>query len=203
MSSQYFPSYVASKNNIKVVLDLKGYVKETDSNLVKKADLSYFWGKNSYREHSLVFEVKGEYFNDNEQKSNSKDINIWKSKGISGQFFDTESIVFSKDVIKMSSPIKHACVKFDNDYISFTQRKENMVNTGAIVNIYIVYKVSSKGITSSNALKNSLFGTTKVTMPTNTKDPQKYIYSGYGLAFDSTNSFKHPEGDGKKMLVIL
>ena len=69
MSSQYFLSYVVSKsNNIKVVLDLSGYVKKTDSDLVRKRDLSCFGGKNKYEEHVLVFEVKGEYFNDNEYK---------------------------------------------------------------------------------------------------------------------------------------
>ena len=61
-----------------------------------------------------------------------------------------------------------------------------MISSNPILNIYIVYKLSSKSITSINALKNSLFGATKVTLPNNTTNSQKYIYSGYDLVFDRT-----------------
>ena len=73
--------------------------------------------------------------------------------------------------------------------------------TRSIVNIYTVYKLSSKSITSSNALRNSLFGATKVSN-TATKDPQKYNYSGYGLAF-SSNTFKRPDSVGNRKNVII
>ena len=74
--------------------------------------------------------------------------------------------------------------------------------TGSIVNIYIAYKTVSKNITSTNALRNSLFGATKVTN-TSTKDPQKHNYSGYGIAF-SSSTFKHPDtGETGKNIIIF
>ena len=51
----------------------------------------------------------------------------------------------------------------------------------SIVNIYIVYSLYQKTISSNNVLKNCLFGATKVTKSGDNKDPDKYIYSGYGL----------------------
>ena len=46
-----------TKTNIKVVLDLSGYVKETDNDLVQKEDLNSFCGENKCEEHSILFEV--------------------------------------------------------------------------------------------------------------------------------------------------
>ena len=56
--------------------------------------------------------------------------------------------------------------------------------------------MSLKTISSSDALKNCLFGGTEVKMPNNTTDPHKYNYSGYGPALDRTGQFTHPD-DGK------
>ena len=64
-----------------------------------------------------------------------------------------------------------------------------------------MYKLSSKSITSSNALRNSLFSATKV-LNTTTKDPQKYNYSGYGIAF-SSNTFEHPDSGGNSKNILI
>ena len=55
-------------------------------------------------------------------------------------------------------------------------------------------------MTSSYVLRNSLFGATKVSNNT-TKDPQKYNYSEYGIAFSSN---KHPDtgGAGKNVIIF-
>ena len=60
-----------------------------------------------------------------------------------------------------------------------------------------------KTISSNNALRNCLFGATKVTKPGDTKDPDKYIYSGYGLGFDSTGEFIHPQGGAARNVIIF
>ena len=60
--------------------------------------------------------------------------------------------------------------------------------------MYIVNSLSQKAINSDNVLKNCLFGATKVTKSGDTTDTDKYIYSGYGLGFDSTGQFTHPQG---------
>ena len=94
----------------------------------------------------------------------------------------------------MSKPIRHAYVIFNHKESFCEQKKENTMKSGSIVNIYIVYSLSQKTINSDNVLKNCLFGATKVAKPGDTTDTDKHIYSGYGLGFDSTGQFSHPQG---------
>ena len=42
-----------------------------------------------------------------------------------------------------------------------------------------------------------------MTKPGDTKDPDKYIYSGYDLGFDSTGDFTHPQGRKAKHIIIF
>ena len=67
----------------------------------------------------------------------------------------------------------------------------------------MVYSLYKKTISSNNALKNCFFGATKVTKPGDTKDPDKYIYSGYGLGFDSAGEFIHPQSGTARNIIIL
>ena len=83
------------------------------------------------------------------------------------------------------------------------QKEENIIKSGFIVNIYIVYSLSQKTINSVNVLKNCLFGATKVTKPGDTRDTDKYIYSGYGLEFDRTGQFNHPQGGMARNIIIF
>ena len=46
------------------------------------------------------------------------------------------------------------------------------------------------------------FGATKVTKPGDTKDPDKYTCSGYGLGFDSTGEFTHPQGGTARNIIF-
>ena len=39
--------------------------------------------------------------------------------------------------------------------------------------------------------------------PGDTKDTDKYIYSGYGLGFDSTGQFSHPQGGMDRKIIIF
>ena len=73
---------------------------------------------------------------------------------------------------------------------------------GPIVNIYIVYKTSPKTINSNFVFENCLFGAIKTANTTNS-DTDKWQYSGYGIRFDSTGSFTHPDGgDGKNVIIF-
>ena len=81
----------------------------------------------------------------------------------------------------MSKPIRPAYVIFNHKESFFEEKKENIIKSKSIVNIYVVYSLSQKTISSNNALK-----------PGDTTDPDKYIYSGYGLGFDNTGQFTHP-----------
>ena len=75
----------------------------------------------------------------------------------------------------MSKPIRTAYVIFNHKEL---YKKENVIKSGSIINIYKVYSLYKKTISSNNALKNCLFGATKVTKPGNTKNSDKYIYAG-------------------------
>ena len=103
----------------------------------------------------------------------------------------------------MSKPITPAYVIFNHKESFFEQKKENIIKSGSIVNIYIVYSLSQKTINSDNVLKSCLFGATKVTKPGDTTDTDKYIYSGYGLGFDSTGQFSHPQGGMARNIIIF
>ena len=160
---------------------------------------SYFRGKNCFdgndgAQNSLVFQVREKYFKNN-FGSNSSKIEIWKSKGLSIQSLSLYGTVGAANEIKMSKPIRPAYVIF-NHKESFSEQKKNknIIKSGSIVNIYIVYSLSQKTINSHNVLKNCLFGATKVTKPGDTTGNDKYIYSGYPLGFDSTGQFTHPQG---------
>ena len=81
--------------------------------------------------------------------------------------------------------------------------KQNKVtyNHGKIVNIYTACRLSPH--TSSNTdftSKDFLFGEVELTK---NSDPDKYQYSGYGIAFASRGSFTHPDGDYGVNVIIF
>ena len=86
---------------------------------------------------------------------------------------------------------------FDESFL----RQDNVTyNCGPIVNIYIVYRLTSDTKDSSITLQNCLFGAVKVTK---NLDIDKYKYSGYGIGFDSKGSFTHPsEEDGRNVIIL-
>ena len=48
-----------------------------------------------------------------------------------------------------------------------------------------------------------MFGGIKASRPNDTTDPDKYIYSGYGIGFDHTGVFTHPEGNLARNVIIF
>ena len=164
-------------------------------------DENYFDGNNG-AQNSLVFQVREKYFKNNFGSDSSK-IEIWKSKSLSNQSLSLSGTVGTLNDIKMSKPIRPAYVIFNHKESFFIQKKENIIKSVSIVNIYILYSLYQKTRSSDNALKNCLFGATKVTRPVDTKDPEKYIYSGYGLGSDSTGDFTHPQGGKARNIIIF
>ena len=69
MSIQYLSPYIVGRsNNVKVVLDLNGYLRKDGKTLVKKEDLDYLLGKNYFggddgAQNYLVFRVKKNILN--------------------------------------------------------------------------------------------------------------------------------------------
>ena len=153
-------------------------------------------------QNSLVFQVGEKYFK-NRFGSNSSKIETWRSKGLSSQSLGLSGTVGTAYDIKMSKPIRPAYVIFNHKESFFEQKKEDIIQRGSIVNIYIVYSLSQKTINSDNVLKNCLFGATKVNKSADTTDTDKYIHTGYGLGFDSTGQFSHPQGGIDRHIVIF
>ena len=48
-----------------------------------------------------------------------------------------------------------------------------------------------------------MFGAIKVARPNNTKDPDNFIYSGWGIGFDHTGTFTHPGGGIARNVIIF
>ena len=72
---------------------------------------------------------------------------------------------------------------------------------GKIVNIYIVYVITSN-VNASNylTLENCLFGSVKLTK---NSDIDGYGYFGYGIGFDGKGFFSHPSGGIGRNVIIF
>ena len=108
--------------------------------------------------------------------------------------------VYTLGNLVLSKPIKpmHLIFKGRGTLI---QNHNDVIAGGPIVNIYIVYNTSPKTINSNIGFKNCLFGAIKIASTTNS-DTDKWQYSGYGIGFDSTGSFTHPN-DGKNAKNVI
>ena len=83
---------------------------------------------------------------------------------------------------------------------SFLNRFPPTILHGNIVNIYIVYEITSdyKDI-NYPTLENCLFGSVKLTK---NSDIDKYGYSGYGIGFDRETSFSFGNEVGKNVRIF-
>ena len=88
-------------------------------------------------------------------------------------------------------------IKFDG---SFLNRFPPTILHGDIVNIYIVYEITSdyKDI-NYPTLENCLFGSVKLTK---NADIDKYGYFGYGIGFDRQSSFSSSNETGKNVIIF-
>ena len=48
-----------------------------------------------------------------------------------------------------------------------------------------------------------MFGAIDAARPNNTKDPDNFIYSGWGIGFDRDGTFSHPEGGTARNIIIF
>ena len=88
-------------------------------------------------------------------------------------------------------------IKFDG---SLLNRFPRTILHGNIVNIYIVYEITSdyKDINYPE-LENCLFGSVKLTK---NADIDKYGYSGYVIGFDRETSFSFGNDFGKNVIIF-
>ena len=88
-------------------------------------------------------------------------------------------------------------IKFDGNFLN---RFPPTILHGNMVNIYIVYEITSdyKDI-NYPTLENCLFGSVKLTK---NADIDKYGYSGYGIGFDRNTSFSVGNEIGKNVIIF-
>ena len=141
----------------------------------------------------LVFQAKSEYFGRN--NLGNTQYYTWKSKGIS----DGNVYYTGGNIAKKLTILAH--VSFGLDQFLFQDASKAI--GGSVVNVYICYKLLTKTINTDNALKNCLFGAIEAARPNNTKDLDNFAYSGWGIVFDHTGTFTHPEGDIDRNVIIF
>ena len=122
----------------------------------------------------------------------------WKSRGLSD--IKIESIKTNNYVLNPridNYDMSKIRIKFNG---SFLNRFPPTILHGDIVNIYIVYEITSD-YSSINypTLENCLFGSVKLTK---NADIDKYGYSGYGIGFDKETSFLIGNEIGKNVIIF-
>ena len=126
---------------------------------LKALALSYFWGKNYFEgndgaQNASVFQTMQKHFD----LRNADDVSKWKSNRLSNQYLDAVGTL--GDVV-LSKPIKPMHVIFKRKG-TLVQNDIDIIAVGPVINIYIVYKTSSKTINSNFVFKNCLFGAIKI-----------------------------------------
>ena len=88
-------------------------------------------------------------------------------------------------------------IKFDKDLLGVEQN-----NHASNINIYIVYDLDAwpRNPTINFKFKNCLFVATSVVK---NSDIEKYVYSGYGMTFDSVGSWSFNNGIARNVTVFL
>ena len=174
----------------------KHLLAENELKKLGKFDEAYFRGKNYFEEDGtqnyLVFQPVCKYFEEASDKVSS-----WKSKELSDEKFILTVTSTDKSATKAIYDNTRIKVGFNGDLL-----RQNQVtyNHKPVVNIRTVYETTPDTKTSNITLENCLFGAIKITK--NSED-DKCKYSGYGIGFDSRESFSHPSGGNGTNVIIF
>ena len=122
----------------------------------------------------------------------------WKSRGLN--YIKIESIKTNSYLLNPHMDIygmRKIRIKFNGSFLNWFPPT---ILQGDIVNIYIVYEMTSdyKDI-NYLPLENCLFGSVKITK---NADIDKYGYSGYGIGFDRETSFSFGNEIGKNVIIF-
>ena len=133
------------------------------------------------------------YFNTS-VKDTTTYVSSWESKGLSNEKISSAAT----PSYNRAPSLAYDNVKIKLKFVGSLLKQDKITyNHGKIVNIYIVYRLSTS-ITSDITLENCLFGAVKIT---------KYFkintYSGYGIAFDPGGNFSRPSGGYGKNVIIF
>ena len=173
---------------------------KTKDKIIAK-ELSYFHVKNYFDEdvnqNYYIFQPISKYL----KVAHVNDITYilsWKSRGLNDVKIESiKTNNYSLNPCMDHYDTSKIRIKFDG---SFLNRFPPTILHGNIVNIYIVYEITSdyKDI-NYPTLENCLFGSVKLTK---NSDIDKYGYSGYGIGFDRETSFSFGNETGKNVIIF-
>ena len=171
--------------------------KEDVTNHLER-DSSYFRGKSYFgeegRQNYLVFQLLYEYLKRvvvTVTNISTIYIHYWQSKGLSTEQVKPPNISTSNDL----EPI----LQYNGVEMSLKLNgvllRQNIVtyNHGPNVSIFIVYKLNPHTINKDFVLNDGLFGAVEITEK-DKNNPNNYVYSGFGICFDSTGTFTRSNG---------
>ena len=176
----------------------KHLIVENELKKPEKFDATYFRGKNYVdgddgTQSYLVFQPINKYLKTS-VKGSTIYISSWVLKGLSNEKISSITLSNYNQAPSLANDNARMKLKFIGDLL---KQDKTTYNHGALVNIYIVYRLSPR-ITSDITLENCIFGAAKLT-----KNLKINSYSGYGTAFDSKQSFSHPSGKYGKNVIIF
>ena len=119
--------------------------------------------------------------------------NSWISKGLSNEKISSAT-GFERPFIEYTNA--RMKLKLNESIL----RQKLLTSTAPIANHYILYRLSPRTNSSNIVLENCFFGKIKMTK---NADTDRYKYQGYGIGFDLTGTFTHPDkGIGKNVIIL-
>ena len=178
----------------------KDLLLDNELKKLKEFNADYFEGRNYFEggdgtQNMLVFQVKDEYFV--RASLGNTERPAWKSKGTSNENFYYNCGNIDK---KLTKPTH---VSLGSDQYFFQDAAIFKAIASSVVNGYICYKLLPETVKSDNVFKNCLFGAIDGARPNNTKDPDNFIYSGWGIGFDCNGTCGHTESGTARNVIIF
>ena len=177
-------------------------VSNKTKDIAIEKELRYFKGKNYFeedgKENYYIFQPISKYL----KVAYVNDISYvlsWKSSGLNDIKFESikTNNYFLNPRIDLYGMSKIR-IKYNGGFLN--QFPSTSLH-GDIVNIYIVYEITSdNNAFNYPTLENCLFRSVKLTK---NADVDKYKYFGYGIGFDRKGFFTHPSGGTGRNVIIF
>ena len=118
----------------------------------------------------------------------------WKSNGIYNSKLESLYTIFLHSIKRSGYKMG---IKFDNDPLAVEQN--NYLTKS--VNVYIVDDLAAwpRNPTNNFKFKNCMFGATNVVK---NSGKEKYVYSGYGITFDSGGSWSFSNDTARNVIIF-
>ena len=142
----------------------------------------------------LVFILANKYF---KLFSGATEIYLWKFKGIPERSIENITTTSSSFAPTLINSYTLPYVKFSGHCLI-----NKFPDSGKVINLYISYTLNprSRDLNTNFTLSNCLFKSVKLTK---NAEPDKYVYNGYGIEFDSRAGFSLTEGSLGKNVIIF